>query len=362
MKMHPALAMMSAGALDEFRRTEVKDMMLLNSQVSRRRGLASEKGSSAYTYLGVAIVVAVFIGLVVFFPWSQVIKKAEDKSFQEASVALAEGKWELAVTLLDKSLEQNPNNVAAYVCRSRASLQLGNLEQSLEDAEKALKLEAANAQALGQRGIVHKLFKRNEQSIADFSKAVKIDPTYWWAYGQLADVLLREKALEQALKNADKCLELNPDFVEGLRLRGRILGHLGKCKEAFEDFGRAEKLRPDDAMALQDKAWFLMTCPDENLQDPGQAMELAKKAYDLTGGKDALVQETLAEALFRQGDAMSAVQHQKKAIELAAPKCPDGSCLEGMRERLKKYELAARKETRKDYYEILPLDDGRFKK
>ena len=98
-----------------------------------------------------------------------------------------------------------------------------------------------------------------------------------------------------------------------------------------------------------------MTCPDEKVQDSGKAMELARKAFDLSGGKDALVQETLAEAYYRQGDPLSAVKHQKKAIELRKTDCPDGSCVKEMLVRLKKYELAGRREKR-DNYEILPLD------
>ena len=108
-------------------------------------------------------------------------------------------------------------------------------------------------------------------------------------------------------------------------------------------------------MALQDKAWFLLTCPDEKLQNSSTAFELAMKAFNLSEGKEALVQETLAEAYFKQGDPLKAAEHQRKAIALQQKKCPDGSCVKDMEERLKKYELFGRQETRKEY-EILPVD------
>ena len=86
-----------------------------------------------------------------------------------------------------------------------------------------------------------------------------------------------------------------------------------------------------------------------------QALELAKKALELSEGKDGVVYETLAEAHFRHGDPLKASELQKKAIELGSKKCPDRSCIKEMEQRLQKYELAARPEIRTGY-EILPMD------
>jgi hypothetical protein len=100
-----------------------------------------------------------------------------------------------------------------------------------------------------------------------------------------------------------------------------------------------------------------MTCPDEKLQDTGQAMTLAKKAMDLSGGKDPVVLETLAEAHFRNNDPAKAAELQRKAVEIAGKRCPDGSCIKEMQERLQKYELASRQEVRTGY-EVLPMDSN----
>ena len=129
---------------------------------------------------------------------------------------------------------------------------------------------------------------------------------------------------------------------------------MGKCREAYEDLKKASQLDPDDALSVQDNAWFLLTCPDQKLQDPLQALELAKRALELPEGKDGLVYETLAEARFRQGDPLKALELQKKAIEVGSKQCPP-SCIKEMEQRLQKYELAARPEVRMGY-EILPMD------
>lgn len=326
-----------------------------DARATRRK--AGEKGSSAYTFLGVIILVAVVVGAVAFFPWAEIFRGGEDRTLIEANKALSDGKWKDAAALFEKSLKANPANPAAYIGRSRAFVQLGDLDKALEEASLALKCDPKNAVAYAQKGVVEKLQGNQGQALKDLSEAVKLSPAYSWAYAQRADVLLRTDKVEEALENVTKAIQLKPGFVEAILLRARISTRMGKCKEAFDDFSKAEQLRPNDAMSLQDKAWFLLTCPDEKLQDSAQAVELAKKAYNLSGGKEGLVLETLAEALFRQGDPQTAVEHQKKAIELQLKRCPDGSCVKEMRERLLKYELAARQEMRKDY-EILPLYSG----
>ena len=54
---------------------------------------------------------------------------------------MAEKQWQEAVSLFGKSLKSNPTNALAYVGRSRAYLQLGNLNKALEDANTAVEKE-----------------------------------------------------------------------------------------------------------------------------------------------------------------------------------------------------------------------------
>ena len=270
---------------------------------------------------------------------------------------MAKNQWDKALTFFDKSIKSNPKDPVAYIGRSRAYLNLGNLQKAMEDAGKAVEKKADSAQAYGQRGIVLKVMKKNDESLKDFSQAIKLDPAYSWAYAQRADIYSRLQDQEKALQDATRALQSKPNFVEAYRLRAWILSRMGKCREASEDFKKIETLKPNDASFLQDKAWFLLTCPDESLQDSNKAMELAKKAMELTEGKDGIVQETLAEAYFRQGDAQKAVEHQRKAIELGSKNCPDGSCVKEMQDRLQKYEMATRQEVR-NAYEILPMDSN----
>jgi tetratricopeptide (TPR) repeat protein len=321
-----------------------------------KNSVRNERGSSVYSLLGIVIIVLVIIAAIYLFPWSQVFKKGQDPNYVAGEKALAEKHWEQAVSMFDKSLKSNPANGPAYVGRSRAYLQLGNLDKAFEDANAAVEKQPSSM-AYGQRGIIEKLQKKTDGALKDFSEAIKLDPGYAWAYAQRADIYSRKKDQDKALEDVNKALAAKPNFVEGYRLKAWVLNRMGRCKDASDVFLKVEKLSPNDAWSMQDKAWFLLTCPDERLQDSSKAMALAKKAMELTGGKDGLVHETLAEAYFRQGDPLKAVEHQKKAIQLGSQQCPDGSCTKEMQQRLQKYEMAARQEVRTGY-EILPRDSG----
>ncbi|HMK33743.1 MAG TPA: tetratricopeptide repeat protein [Desulfomonilaceae bacterium] len=318
--------------------------------------LDNERGSSAFSFAGYAIIAIVIIGAVLYFPWGDIGKQGQDQNFVSATKAMANKQWAEAVTLFGKSIQGNPDNISAYLGRSKANLMMGNMDKALEDANTAIQ-KKPTAQGYGQRAVIEKVQKKTEEAMKDFNEAVKLDPNFAWAYAQRADMHSRLKDQEKALKDINKALSVKPDFVDALRLRAWVHNRMGKCREASEDFARVEKLSPNDAWTMQDKAWFLLTCPDEKLQDSTEAMKLAKKALEMTNGKDGVVQETIAEAFFRQGDPLKAVEHQRKAIELGSQKCPDGSCLKEMQERLQKYEMAARNEVRTGY-EIISLDSG----
>jgi tetratricopeptide (TPR) repeat protein len=319
-------------------------------------GRDSQRGSSVYSFLGILIIVVVVIGTIFFFPWGE-ISGRPDSTLIDAKNALKDQQWEKAITLYGKVIKENPDNAAAHLGRSVAYVNTGNFSTALNDAAEAVKQAPNNALAYGQKALVEKLLGQNDDALRDLTKAVSLEAGYAWALAERADIYSRKNEQEKALEDANKALKVAPKFVDAYRVRAWIYSRMGKCSDAAKDFETVAKLKPNDARTIQDRAWFLLTCPDERVQNQGKAFELAKEAMKLTEGKDAVALETLAEAYFRQADAPKAVQLQKQAITLKSQSCPSGSCTEEMKERLKKYEMAARKETRKNY-EILPLDSS----
>lgn len=76
--------------------------------------------------------------------------------------------------------------------------------------------------------------------------------------------------------------------------------------------------RPDvSPLVLNDFAWMIATDPRSSHDDLDVAVRLAKRAVRDSGARDPNILDTLAEALFQQGDAGGAVDTIDRAIALA---------------------------------------------
>ena len=81
-----------------------------------------------------------------------------------------------------------------------------------------------------------------------------------------------------------------------------------------------ESLRthPADLVLLNDTAWLLATNPNASIRNGTEAVELARRAIRLSGGREPAILDTLAAAYAEAGRFAEATQTARQAIELAA--------------------------------------------
>ena len=172
----------------------------------------------------------------------------------------------------------------AYDNRAGALSELGQLDASLQDSNEAVRLSPKFAEAYNNRGVTWRLKGDYQQALADYSQAIELYESYAAAFAN----------------------------------RGYVHKQLGQIADAIADYERAIELDPAGPGAHNDLAWLLATSADDSVRDGDRAQELAAKACQLTGDKNADYLDTLAAALAAQGEFAEAAARAEAAIALAA--------------------------------------------
>jgi tetratricopeptide (TPR) repeat protein len=96
---------------------------------------------------------------------------------------------------------------------------------------------------------------------------------------------------------------------------GFLLAQLGRTREALQGYRRCIELSPTNAVAYNNLAWLLATCPDSKFREPRQAVEAAKKALELRPN-EGNHWNTLGVARYRAGDCKAAIAALERSMQL----------------------------------------------
>lgn len=175
---------------------------------------------------------------------------------------------------------------------------------------------------------------RAADAVREYQRALQLSPDSPRAELGLALAYRQQGDFAQARKMLEAVFGKSPPTAEG-RVALADLGAEEKLyAEAVEQYQAALRMNPDLAVAHNNLAWLYATCDDPKFRHPQQALEHARRAVALSGGKEAAYVDTLAEALFVNGQYEQAVETQQKALALD-PNSKD------LQEHMAKYRKAA---------------------
>jgi tetratricopeptide (TPR) repeat protein len=156
----------------------------------------------------------------------------------------------------------------------------GQNNRAIAELNQAVELDSKNAQAYFYRGQAYGRMEDYDHAIADFSHALLLDPQD-----------------EQILFNCGYSYEGKGDF-----------------KDALATYTRAVTSHPKSALAYNDVAWLLATCPLAEFRDGQKAVQYATKACELSEWKDPVTLDTLASADAEVGEFDTAVKWESIAL------------------------------------------------
>jgi tetratricopeptide (TPR) repeat protein len=221
-----------------------------------------------------------------------------------------------AIEQFNKVLQLQPGLVITLIHRAEAYLNNKQADEALVDIEAVLKenpelptVRALRAQALASK-------ERWPEAIAEMKSLADSQPAQLEYRMQLAVYYLLAKQPHKAIETYTDILDR--DAKNQFALRGRADAYLtvGEHKKAVKDFEKAYATDSKDSSVLNNFAWVLATSPDDQVRDGKRAIEIAKKACELTEYKQTHILSTLAAAYAESGDFEKAREWSQKALDL----------------------------------------------
>src|SRR5438477_2395055 len=181
------------------------------------------------------------------------------------------------------------------------------------------------------------LFVRGQidESIDHYESALRLRDGNAAAHFGLGRALAAEQKTDAAIFHFRKALDIQPDYIAASNDLGVLFASKGEVKEAIAAWGQSLSFDPDNADAANNIAWMRATAAEPELRDGREAIELAQGALRI-GGENAVVLRTLAAAQAENGQFAEAIATCQRGEELAR-KNGDRAMAESLRDCMESF-------------------------
>jgi putative PEP-CTERM system TPR-repeat lipoprotein len=160
-----------------------------------------------------------------------------------AATLLAKGQPHLAVDVLGSDAGKAAD-VGFLAVAAEANRRVGRFARAKTLLERAIELDAKNADLRTNLGLIELALGSRQQAIADFDAAIALNPANARADEALIMMLLGQQEVERAQRVADALEQRLPKSPDTYTLKGAILLFKKEEAKARESFERALKLQP----------------------------------------------------------------------------------------------------------------------
>ncbi|AWW50333.1 tetratricopeptide repeat protein [Polynucleobacter paneuropaeus] len=214
-------------------------------------------------------------------------------------VAAYKTEWNVALELINKSIQSAPNNSSAYCNKGNILKEIGRYDDALKCYDRAIQLNSRYYEAYNNKGNTYLELGDYYKSIDAYNKAILLEPNYAEAYSNLGIALHKTGNLIEAVQMHEKAIEIKGDYINAWLNRAFSLSSLKQWGEALKSCDVAISLNPNNARSWTDKGAILRElglydkaiahfdkaiCLDENLPetwaDRGSTLADLKKYND----------------------------------------------------------------------------------
>ena len=232
-----------------------------------------------------------------------------------AHQALAAGRQEEGIRLLEKALALDPKSAAALQDLGTAYRRSGRPALAEEAYSRAVQAAPQKPSVLNAYGAFLLEQYRLKEADPLLTQAYALKPDHFEVANNLGLLRLHQHKLKEAENLFVKSIELNPRFPDAYANLGRVLGKTLRFALAEKALLQALQLNPDHAMA---QGYLAQVCVEQGRDEEG--LVHVRKALSLAP-KDPLLWLRLLDILERKSrlDEVEEALRQVKALALAAP-------------------------------------------
>ena len=225
--------------------------------------------------------------------------------------------WKDGETLFSHAVAVTKNGDVAYYGLARALETRGCQTGAMANYQAAVRANPRNVWAHNNLGINLSETGKTNEALAEFQEAMKLDPQDLLARINLGALLVKMGRFDEGMNQYEQAAQLNPDDSRPYYFMGNALLSQGRDAEAVDNFRKVIQLDPKGFPRLAFLARVLASDENSQIRNGAEAVALAEKANDLTGGQQPFVLDTLAMSYAEAGRFQDAQQVEQRAIQLA---------------------------------------------
>jgi Caspase domain/Tetratricopeptide repeat len=152
-----------------------------------------------------------------------------------------------AIKELDKKIQLNPNDAAAYYKRGQLYAQHGDFARAVKDFDEVIRLNPKDAETLNNRCWARAIIGELQPALKDCDAALEVRPRYLDALDSRGFVNLKMGQPSNAIADYDAALRINPKHASALYGRGIAKMRTGNAAGGNGDIAAAKLIQPDIA-------------------------------------------------------------------------------------------------------------------
>ena len=161
---------------------------------------------------------------------------------QKGMVLYEKHEFTEALLNLNKAIEMDANNSAAYFLRGNIKDAFDDRHGAMKDYNVAIEKNLKFSQAFFARGNVKMKLQDYYGAIDDYSAAIIINENYVEAYFNRGKAKQFLQAYEDAINDCTKIIQINPKSIDAYYMRGILRIDFGDTKNGCLDLSKAGEM------------------------------------------------------------------------------------------------------------------------